>query len=64
MMARRLRAETGTAGRGKPHSFQIEKEVHNMKLYINANRAGYTPDQIHRTMTTWNDIEEDSDGEE
>ena len=22
-----------------------------MKLYINANRAGYTPDQIHRTMT-------------
>ena len=22
-----------------------------MKLYINANRAGYTPDQIRNTMT-------------
>ena len=53
MMARWLRTETGTAGRGKPHTiFQIQ-EVHNMKqvLYIDAQREGYAIGQVRQTMT-------------
>ena len=52
-MAQRLRAETfpNRGRRGKPHNiFQI-KEEHTMKLFIAANRTGYTPEQVNHTLT-------------